>query len=408
MVSINPNAVSLCGDKCNGCDRCMKRCPTEAIRVRGGKAVINPERCVGCGECVRVCPTNSKLEHYDSFELVKNYKYKVALPSPSLYGQFANLTDVNYVLNGLLKLGFDAVFEVGIGAEITLERTKKLINDPSTLKPIISTACPAVKNLILMRHDELVPHLSPILQPERITARLAIETLMQQKGLRREEIGICLITPCSANVIEHKNSDDIDVILATKEIYFSLLEAMHSLRQEDLQDLRLASYKGAACATNSGTSVMMDDDNYLTASGVENISAVLTAFEHEKLNTFDFVELYACTTGCTGGSMNIENCFLARSRLRQLLKHLPKNMRLKYNKNRKFLAAEHQPNNIFRLDEDMGKALKMAKQVNDILEKLPNLNCGYCGAPTCRAFAEDLVRGENVKCRYVEVGRHDD
>lgn len=106
--------------------------------------------------------------------------------------------------------------------------------------------------------------------------------------------------------------------------------------------------------------------------------------------------------------MNIENCFLARSRLRQLLKYLPKNIRFSYDKKRKFLAQEHQPNNIFKLDEDIAEALKKAKQVNDILATLPNLNCGYCGAPNCRAFAEDLVRGEKVKCRYKEVGRHDD
>lgn len=408
MVKLNPNAVSLSGDKCNGCDRCMKRCPTEAIRVRGGKAVINYERCVGCGECVRVCPTHSKLEHYDPFDQAYDYKYKVALPSPSLYGQFANLTDINYVLNGLLKIGFDEVFEVGIGAEIALEQTKKLIKNRKVKKPIIGTACPAVKNMILMRHTDLVPSLSPILQPERITARLALESVMSTTGYKREEIGIFLITPCSANVIEHRQADDIDVILATKEIYFPLLAAMTALKPEDLKNLKKASYKGTACATNAGAALMMDNDNYLTASGVENLTEVLTAFEHEKLDSFDFVELYACTTGCTGGSMNIENCFLARSRLRLISKHLPKKIGLSYDKRRKFFAEKHSPNNIFKLDDDLGEALKKTKQVNDILSKLPNLNCGYCGAPNCRAFAEDVVRGEDIKCRYKEVYRHED
>jgi Fe-S-cluster-containing hydrogenase component 2 len=42
--------------KCNGCVNCMKRCPTEAIRVRDGKAQITYERCIGCGECEYLCP----------------------------------------------------------------------------------------------------------------------------------------------------------------------------------------------------------------------------------------------------------------------------------------------------------------------------------------------------------------
>ena len=42
---------------------------------------------------------------------MKKYKYTVALPAPSLYSQFNNLDDVNIVLNALLLMGFDDVFE---------------------------------------------------------------------------------------------------------------------------------------------------------------------------------------------------------------------------------------------------------------------------------------------------------
>jgi ferredoxin len=41
--------------KCTGCGSCTDVCPTEAIRIEDGKAVITME-CVDCGACPRVCP----------------------------------------------------------------------------------------------------------------------------------------------------------------------------------------------------------------------------------------------------------------------------------------------------------------------------------------------------------------
>ena len=38
------HSVTLDRDRCMGCTNCIKRCPTEAIRVREGKALIISER----------------------------------------------------------------------------------------------------------------------------------------------------------------------------------------------------------------------------------------------------------------------------------------------------------------------------------------------------------------------------
>ena len=86
---------------CKGCINCIKRCPTQAIRVRNGKAVITKEFCIDCGECIRICPHHAKLPAYDKLSVIENYEYTVALPAPSLYGQFNNLDDVNIVLTAL-------------------------------------------------------------------------------------------------------------------------------------------------------------------------------------------------------------------------------------------------------------------------------------------------------------------
>ena len=49
---------------------------------------------------------------------------------------------------------------------------------------------------------------------------------------------------------------------------------------------------------------------------------------------------------------------------------------------------------VFRLDVDRSVALRKLKEVRSIHENLPGLDCGLCGAPTCRAFAEDVVNEE--------------
>lgn len=105
------HSVRLDKDLCKGCINCIKRCPTEAIRVRKGKAKILSDRCIDRGECIRICPHHAKKAVYDDLEILKDFTYTIALPAPSLYGQFNNLDDVNVVLNGLLEMGFDDILK---------------------------------------------------------------------------------------------------------------------------------------------------------------------------------------------------------------------------------------------------------------------------------------------------------
>ena len=74
-MSVVKHSVTLQSDLCMGCTHCIKRCPTEAIRVRNGKAVIKEERCIDCGECIRICPNHAKRAIHDKLDKFKNYKF---------------------------------------------------------------------------------------------------------------------------------------------------------------------------------------------------------------------------------------------------------------------------------------------------------------------------------------------
>lgn len=41
--------------KCVGCADCIDVCPKDAITLKRGKAVIDPQKCIGCGLCVYIC-----------------------------------------------------------------------------------------------------------------------------------------------------------------------------------------------------------------------------------------------------------------------------------------------------------------------------------------------------------------
>ena len=128
-MNLYHHSVSLDESKCTGCTTCLKRCPTEAIRIRDGHAVISTVRCIDCGECIRVCPHKAKRAVHDGLESLHDFRYTVALPAPSLYGQFENLERIGYVISGLKKLGFDGVYDMNFTADLTImEEATELID----------------------------------------------------------------------------------------------------------------------------------------------------------------------------------------------------------------------------------------------------------------------------------------
>ena len=149
------HSVLLDQSKCRGCTTCLQHCPTEAIRIRDGHAVIDAGRCIDCGECIRRCPHHAKHSVMSKLSAIHQYRYKIALPAPTLYGQFENLDDIDYILNGLKKIGFDEVYEVAKAAEIVTAHTRQYIKTEGIPMPIISSACPVVVRLIGLLYPSL-------------------------------------------------------------------------------------------------------------------------------------------------------------------------------------------------------------------------------------------------------------
>ena len=402
------HSVRLDEELCMGCINCIKRCPTQAIRVRNGKAQINSKFCIDCGECIRVCPHHAKHATYDKLEVLKQYEYTVALPPPSLYSQFNNLDDVNIVLNALLMMGFDDVFEVSAAAELVSEATRQYLSENPDKLPAISTACPSVVRLIRVKFPNLIPNLLPLNPPVEVAAILAAQKAMEKTGLEREKIGIIFISPCPSKVTYVKSPlgtehSEVDKVLAIKDLYPRLLSCMKAVG-EDPPEIGTSGKIGVSWGRSGGEASGLFTEDYLAADGIENVIRVLEDMEDQKFTNLKFVELNACNGGCVGGVLTVENPYVAEVKLKRLRKYMPvarSHMQAGAEELVKW-TKEVQYEPVFNLGETMMESFARLNQVERLLKKLPGLDCGSCGAPTCKALAEDIVRGEAVEsdCVY--------
>lgn len=294
------HSVVLLEDECKGCTHCVRGCPTEAIRVRDGKAQIDPERCTDCGECIRICPNDAKLAYADELDLLKNYKYNIAIPAPAISGQFKLSVPLNKILSGLVNLGFDEVYEVALGAEITALAIRDYLARKDRVKPAISSACPAVVRLIQVRFPSLVDYIIPVNTPMDIAAKVAKLSRHHRLKIPMEDIGVFFITPCPAKVTAVKQpvaarDNYVNGAIAVKDVYNRVMMNLEDI--EEIPGLARAGGAGIAWGTAGGENDHVGVGERLAADGTTNVVRILEKIEDGELDGFDYVELQACVGG---------------------------------------------------------------------------------------------------------------
>lgn len=413
------HSVTLEQNKCIGCTDCIKRCPTEAIRVRGSKAKIIEERCIDCGNCIRICKKGAKKAITDDIEYINHFKYKIALPAPAFYAQFPKAKGIEWILEALLEVGFTDYFEVAVAAEVITEATDDYLKQTKSL-PIISSSCPAIVKLIQRRFPSLLSHVLPIMSPMELAARYVKQEYVK-KGIDPLEVGVFFISPCPAKATEiHRpkglNKSSVDGVLSMQDLYKTL---HHLVMNVTPKHRKLSTYKGISWATRNGGS-----DNYamcgrIAVDGIENVIEILEKVEDNTLNDVVFIEALACTGGCLGGALTKENSFISRHTLKKWIQEDKRDYEeLSLNtgdpirgKMKKEVSCLFEtsiiPRPVFSLDQNRQKALEKMEEIEDLYKKLPQIDCGSCGAPTCRCFAEDVVQEQaNIEeCIFMLRGK---
>lgn len=417
------HSVHLLEDKCQGCVNCIKRCPTEAIRVRDGKAHIVEARCIDCGECVRICPNQAKTVVADTLGRLKEFDYNIALPAPAIYSQFREGTAPERVIATLKATGFDHVVDVAFAADLVAQKIREAIEAPSSVRPLISSACPAVVRLIQVRFPNLIEHVLPIITPMRAAAKLAKLQAEVLYDVPIDRVGIWFITPCPGKVSAINEPAGYEDTIITGAI--PIAEVYPVLREKLVRDpdeiehlahyLRRGSGLGIGWARSGGENQSINGGRQIAVDGIHSVIQILEDVERGKLSEIEYIEAQACVGGCVGGVLTVENPFITRRRIRLLAQDEPDVSEMEYAGAAEDSSKENEisqiiaeavgneawfrhdvplePRPTLKLDEDMATAMRKMDQMAHIVDSLPGLDCGSCGAPNCQALAEDVVRG---------------
>jgi len=397
---------------CNGCVLCMKACPTKAIRIKEGRLAQIQGYCIDCGECARVCPRGAVAAvRSDDFDPSETGEYIVS-PSTTLYTQFGEDVLPNDILLGLKRLGFWYVHDQAYTSEISSFATELYIRESREKKdapfPLISPLCPVVIKLIAYRFPSLLKHILPLATPREIVTREAKKRVAEKYGRKPKEIKLLHITPCQAiadSVIEgaSRKGPRQDKAVGINAIY----EPLHRSIQE-IDDDRVLHHSGGIGLGwgMSGGEVAALDRNCLAVSGLHETIQYLEKIEMGLLQDLDYVEFRVCGVGCLGGPLAVTDKYRAKNTLQKLILIFGTERRIKYkyvidlyNKGWFFSDKEPRSQEIKPpqlSSSEISRGIERQNRVDEIFRLLSRKECGTCGAPDCRTFAEDVVDGDTT------------
>lgn len=396
---------------CYGCTLCMRNCPTEAIRVRNGKATIYGNKCVDCGECYKVCPCGAVYVAQDDFDNIYNFKYRVVLMPSVFLGQFPEDIRASQIYSVIKDIGFTHVIEVEASAMTHTKLTNQYIYEHQDKKPLISTFCPAVVRLIQVKFPSLVDNLIPIKAPVDFTS-IYIRKKLIDEGIDPKDIGVFYITPCAAKIAATKSpvgedKSTVDGVLNMDTMYNMILKQIKQHKEYDKSvSANDAPSDSILFALTNGEKRLTDCKKSFAIDEIHNVMDFLEKVENDEIEDLDFLELRACDESCAGGILTCGNRFLINDRMTQRARKLAERERNGETSRRKEIYSEEKflienssvakimPRSMMVLDEDISIAFEKLTRIKEIEAKLPQTDCNVCGAPSCHALAEDIACDE--------------
>lgn len=382
---------------------CMRACPTQAIRVRGGHAFMLKERCIDCGECFKVCPRGAVDPLTNTMADISAFEYKVAVVSPTLFVQFDPRVTPGMILEALKRCGFDEALALSPACEEIAAATELYVNEHAGTSPLISTFCPAVIKLIQTKYPELLERLLPLLSPSEYTAKVVKRDRAFRLGIRPEKVGVVYITPCSAKLVSILESPEeetlcTDSAISVRDVFQLLPEALSAVRNQGAAagEPVSAAVMSWAFLWSRPKSVPMESS--MSVAGLSNVIRILDDIEKGRLHGYTFIECHACPEGCVSGALTVENPYVARARAIHLMQSLAEGAKpLRTDVEKRYGEGDYHwrgrpaARPFIPLDRDISRAIAKMKDREEISGRLPGIDCGACGAPTCEAFAEDVV-----------------
>lgn len=396
--------------RCKGCLHSVKACPTRAIRIKNRRPVIRDGRCIGCGECIRVCPTGAVKAATSALESLEADQIAVALVSPVLYSQFPGVTPEE-VLQGFRQMGFRHAVDMSYFLEMFQRAAEEFIvrsrQDKTVPRPLISPICPVVVRLIAVQFPSLLPHILPIMRPVSLMTR-EVNRIILKHGETKKTVVLYYINPCPSKMDSyrlsfHHERPYVDKALGINDVYADLGRQLKKTEMPDQPDI--FDYKPVGSSLiwgiSGGEIFDMNIDCSLAVSGLKETILYLEKIEMGLFRNMEYIEFRICPEGCVGGTLTGIDKYLAKNVVKKLARESGYKRRVSrdeilqdYNEGH-FMAklSLAKMARVFSVHETP-LSIESLMEIENLLERIQGMDCAVCGAPDCRTFAEDVVRGK--------------
>jgi ferredoxin len=393
----------------------MRVCPTQAIRVRRKQAHMLEDRCIDCGECLKVCTKGAIVPLTETLADLSKFDCTVAVPSPALYTQFDAEVPPGVILEALKWCGFDDAATLSWACGAVTVAIEQFLTEFDGEYPLISSFCPTVVRLIQEKYPDLIKHLLPVLAPREVAAREGKARKARDTGLPLDRIGAVYVTPCPAkmvSIVDHPGMEKshIDSAVSISDLYRLLWTAVRRVNDAGVTPGEAEFSPGLGWAFSTGLPSSLPAEDTMCVAGLPNVLRMLDDIEKGKLRRYAFIECHACPEGCVSGALTVENPYVARARAIHLRQSLGEDRSFdrdeviaRYRTGEFLMPVAISPRPLISVDTDIGRAITRMKERERILLSLPGIDCGACGAPSCEAFADDVIRGdaEEEACVFV-------
>lgn len=378
---------------CNGCYKCVRECPVNAISFVDKKAEIISDLCVSCGICYDDCPMEA-IESSNVVaqvkKLIKESDVTIASLAPNWVSEFRGI-DKSRMIEALKLVGFDHVSQTTLGAVAATNDTMEYLKNHSGT--VISTTCPAVTATITKYYPNLIQNLAPVEPSHRAHAKLL-------KQIYGENVKVVYISSCPA--VSGQESGCIDVALTFQELSHWLREEKiffdripggskgYGFEPFETSEERKYVIPGEILTEEKREGYGIKNYSCLSYSGLPEIIGQLENLNIDVTRKNFFLDLFSCGGGCVFGRGSINRDIDKKD---YFLKELHKK------------EEEKKPDRDIKIDTktsytaDYPDRFKNVntREVEYIMKKITanniHPNCTYCGYLTCFKFAVAVAKG---------------
>lgn len=397
LISVDPRT-------CRGCWRCVRLCPTHAIRAVEGTAEVIAEKCIGCGACVAGCRNGAFRVRNDGAlvdRLLAGGRPVVALLATEFVAAMHPAAP-EAVEAALHEAGFYAVESTVLGEEVVALEYEARHAVGNGL-PVIRSTCPVVNDWVRRYHPAIVGALAPIVPP--YVAQAAIVKALYPPGT-----AVVYVSPCYARKDEALSPDVggvVDAAIGFDELKRAIGRmngsAPRRVRLPDRQERRPEPIKEISLTDGYPRSTLashrMIDPAVKVVRGLAELDALLTAIEAGETapQIIDALNCEGCIDGPTvspGISLFAKRNLVAADRNRRgrtavssraVMRQLPP-----LELGRSFVP---QPVDVPTPND---AALREILREAGFTEDADIMDCGGCGYDTCTEHAAAIYRGDST------------